>query len=63
MYTLGMELGNTSEHGWQFENEYWATPSGDLYIISDGREQLQMVIKVGTISQARSALNKIDFKI
>ena len=45
------------------KNEYWATPSGDLHIISDGREQLRMVIKVGTISQARSALNKIDFKI
>ena len=40
------------------KKEYWATPSGDLYIISDGREQLRMVVKVGTFSQARSALKK-----
>jgi len=45
------------------KKEYWATPSGDLYIISDGREQLRMVVKVGTVSQARSAINKIYFKM
>jgi len=41
------------------KKEYWATPSGDLYIISDGREQLRMVVNVRNFSQARSALNKM----
>jgi len=40
------------------KEKYWATPSGDLYIISDDRANLRQVIKVGTISRARSAVNK-----
>jgi len=38
--------------------EYCATPSGLLYIISDDRENLRQVVKVGTISRARTFLNK-----
>ena len=42
----------------KLKEEYWATPSGDLYIISDDRENLRQVVKVGKISRARSAVNK-----
>ena len=43
------------------KEKYWSTPSGDLVIISDDREQLRMVVKVGAISRVRSAANKRGF--
>jgi len=41
------------------KEKYRATPSGDLYIISDDREQLRVVVKIGAVNRARSALNKM----
>ena len=38
--------------------EYWATPSGQLYIISDGRENVRWVVNIGIASRARTFLNK-----
>ena len=40
------------------KKEYWATPSGDLYIISDGGEVLRVVVKVGKVMQVRSFFKK-----
>ena len=40
------------------KGEHRATPSGLLYIISDNRENLRCAVKVGTISRARTFLNK-----
>jgi len=33
--------------------KYCSTPSGDLYIISDGREQLRVVVKIGAVNRAK----------
>ena len=41
------------------KEKYCSTPSGDLYMISDNREQLRVVVKIGTVNRARSALNKM----
>ena len=41
--------------------EYWATPKGLLYIISDDRENLRQVVKVGTISRARTFFKRKGF--
>jgi len=38
--------------------EYWATPSGLLYIISDDRENLRWVVNVGKISRARTFFSR-----
>jgi len=38
--------------------EYWATPSGLLYIISDDRGNLRQGVKVETVSRARTFTNK-----
>ena len=40
------------------KEEYWGTPNGLLFITSDDRETLRLMVKVGTISRARTFLNK-----
>jgi len=42
------------------KEEYCLTPCGELYIISDDRENLRQVVKVGTISRVRSAVSTLS---
>ena len=41
------------------KDEYTATPSGELYIMCDDRENLRCVVKVGRVSRARTFFNKL----
>jgi len=42
------------------KEEYCLTPRGEFYIISDDRENLRQVVKVGTISRVCSAISMLS---
>ena len=45
----------------KLKEEYCSTPCGDLYIISDEKQNLRSIVKIGNIDRVRTFLNKQVF--